>query len=178
MNNFDVEKYVVGEKFGRELEEGCRFEINDNLCSMTICLSNPTEAEIRAVERGKMNVVLSYVNEIIFLCIMFDDCLYYEAPFNMALYSQFQLREPGDECYMMPVFLVEKETNILRAMRAVGFSNDFSDKLYKYSKVQWDNPIREYDHKLECINEQYPMGKIMKHAVAVNVFGGTTDDKI
>ncbi len=32
--------------------------------------------------------------------------------------------------------------------------------------------------KLECINEQYPMGKIMKHAVAVNDFKGATDDKI
>ena len=36
MNNFEVEKYAVGEKFGREIDEGCLFEINDNLCSMTI----------------------------------------------------------------------------------------------------------------------------------------------
>ena len=172
MNNFEVEKYSVGEKFGREIDEGCLFEINDNLCSMTICLSNPTEAEIRAVEQGRMRVVLSYVNEVIFLCVMFDDCLYYEAPFNMALYSQFQLQQPGGECYMMPVFLVDKETNILCAMRAVGFSNDFSRKLYQYSKKQWDNPIREYNHKLECITEQYAVGKIMKHAVAINIFGG------
>lgn len=172
MNNLKAEKYVVGEKFGREIGEGCLFEIHDSLCSMTICLSNPSEAEIRAVERGKMRVVLSYVNEVIFLCVMFDDCLYYEAPFNMSLYSKFQLEPPGDMCYTMPVFLVDKETNILCAMRAVGFSNDFSGKLYQYSKKQWDNPIREYDHKLKCITEQYAMGKIMKHAVAVNVFGG------
>lgn len=172
MNNLKAEKYIVGEKFGREIGEGCLFEIHDSLCSMTICLSNPTETEIRAVERGKMRVVLSYVNEVIFLCVMFDDCLYYEAPFNMSLYSKFQLEPPGDMCYTMPVFLVDKETNILCAMRAVGFSNDFSGKLYQYSKKQWDNPIREYDHKLKCITEQYAMGKIMKHAVAVNVFGG------
>ena len=72
----------------------------------------------------------------------------------------------------MPVFLVDKETNILCAMSAVGFSNDFSRKLYQYSKKQWDNPIREYNHKLECITEQYAVGKIMKHAVAINIFGG------
>lgn len=172
MNNFEVEKYSVGDKFGRELEEGCRFEINDNLCSMTICLDKPRAEEIKAVERGVMRTVLSYVDGVIFLCVLFDDCLYYEAPFNMALYKQFQLKPPGNECYMMPVFLVDKETNILCAMRAVGFSNDFSSKLYQYSKMQWDNPIKEYDHKLQCITEQYAMGKIMKHAVAVNVFGG------
>ena len=173
MKNFEVEKYAVGEKFGREIDEGCLFEINDNLCSMTICLDKPRDEEIKAVERGVMRTVLSYVDGVIFLCVLFDDCLYYEAPFNMALYKQFQLKPPGNECYMMPIFLVDKDSNILCAMRAVGFSNDFSNKLYMYSKIQWDNPIRDYNKRVDSIMQRYLPKGIMRAAVAVNVFGGS-----
>lgn len=168
-----MEKYVVGEKFGKDIGgEGCVFEINDNLCSMSICLENPRDEEIRAVENGVMRIALSYVKGIIFLCVSFDECLYYEAPFNMALYHKFQLEYPGINGYMMPIFLIDKDTNILKAMRAVGFTNDFSKKLYQYSKEQWKNPVKEYDWKLECILETHPMGEIIKSAVAVNTFGG------
>lgn len=173
MKNSEVEKYVVGEKFGRKIDEGCLFEIYDNLCSMTLCLDKPQIQEVNAVERGVMRTVLSYVDGIIFLCVLFDDCLYYEAPFNMALYKQFQLKSPGKNGYIMPIFLVDKESNILCAMRAIGFNNEFSKTLYMYSKIQWDNPIRDYNRRLDFVRSRYQPKEIIRAAVAVNVFGGT-----
>lgn len=173
MNNYEIEKYVVGEKFGRDIGgEGCIFETHDNLCEMIISLRNPRKKEIRAVERGTAKFVLSVVKGVIFLCVSFDESLYYEVPFNMALYKEFQLKEPGNNGYLMPIFLVDYDTNEIVAMRAIGFTNEFSKKLFQYSKEQWNNPIKEYNHKLDCLLDEYPMGEIAKSAVAINRFGG------
>lgn len=90
----------------------------------------------------------------------------------MALYKQFQLKSPGKNGYMMPIFLVDKESNILCAMRAIGFNNEFSKKLYMYSKIQWDNPIRDYNRRLDFVRNRYQPKEVIRAAVAVNVFGG------
>ncbi len=41
----------------------------------------------------------------------------------------------------MPIILVENRTNIIKAIRVIGFDAMFSKKLYELSKNQWENEM-------------------------------------
>ena len=129
--------FPVGDKFDKKIpHDGAIFEIHNNLCQCVIGLSNISKKEIAAVDRGKITFDLCYVDGIIFLCANFSGIMFFEMPFNMKLYDEFQLSDPGTNGYLMPVFLVDNETNTIMAMRGLGFKNEFSKKLYGFSKEQ------------------------------------------
>lgn len=171
--------YHVGNKFDRKLgADGAVFEIDDNLCQCIIGLHDISQKEVHAVEEGKMTVALTYFDGIILLCVKIDDVLTFDIPFNMGLYNEFRLEDPGRFGYIMLVILVDNATNRIMAMRAVGFKNKFSRKLYELSKIQWEQRIEDYDAKLNKINFFVPADELLKHQVACNIFGGGVVEEV
>ncbi len=169
--------YAVGEKFDRTMDsDGAFLEIEDSLCQCVIGLHDITDEELRAVERGKVVATLSNIEDIIFLSLNFDDVLTFDIPFNMGLYDKFQLKYPGDYGYTMMIFLIDNATNTIKAMRAVGFKNKFSRKLYELSMNQWEHRIEDYDKKLEKILDYTSVSRaeLVKNQIACNIFGGGT----
>lgn len=90
----------------------------------------------------------------------------------MALYKEFRLKDPGKQGYLMPMVLVDFETNIIKAMRVIGFKNEFSKKLYELSKHQWVKGVKDYDSKVIRLTETYSPKQLFENNVAYNVFGG------
>ena len=90
MKQYGFELYSVGEKFERVLSgEGGTFETRDNMCECTITLSNITDEEIKAVDKGPIYVSLSYIEDVIFVNINLNNVMSFNMPFNMALYKKF-----------------------------------------------------------------------------------------
>ena len=171
-------QYSVGGKFDKKMpQDGAIFEIQNNLCQCVIGLRNISKKEIAAVDRGKITFDLCYVNGIIFLCANFSEIMFFEMPFNMKLYDKFQLTDPGTNGYLMPVFLVDNETNTIMAMRGLGFKNEFSRKLYELSNEQWTKGVEDYNTKLEKTYLTHPRSKLLDNRIAQNVFGGLTNEK-
>ena len=71
------------------------------------------------------------------------------------------------------LFLVDVETNIIKAMRVLGFKNEFSQKLYDLSKQQWKNGAKGYDEKVTRLIGTYTPKQLFKNNVVYNVFGGS-----
>ena len=164
--------YCVGDKFDKKLGgDGAILEINNNLCQCVIGLHNISKRELRAVEKGKITVTLTQVEDIIFFCLNIDDVLTFDVPFNMGLYNEFQLEDPGKYGYTMLIFLIDNATNRIKAMHAVGFKNKFSRKLYELSKIQWEHKLENYDVKLNRINFFVSTAELLKYQVACNIFG-------
>lgn len=65
---------------------------------------------------------------------------------------------------------VDNDTNIIKAMRAIGFDAKFSSKLYKFAK-KWEDKTPNYDERLASIYERYSSQDILRCAVAKNVVG-------
>ncbi len=178
MNNKGFTYYSVGEEFDRKMEsDGAIFEIDDNICQCIIGLTNISPAEIEAVDKGRIEISLSYIDGVIYICASIDDILLFDMPFNMGLYEKFQLEEPENNGYLMPIFLVDNSTNIIKAIRVVGFNKEFSRKLYDFSKEQFENKITDYKARCTKIEKEYPTEKILQERLVFNVFDGKAENK-
>ena len=174
MEQYGFKLYSVGEKFdGVLVGEGGTFETRDNMCECTITLSNITDEEIKAVDKGPIYVSLSYIEDVIFVNINLNNVMSFNMPFNMALYKEFRLKNPGKQGYFMPVFLVDVDSSIIKAMRVLGFKNEFSQKLYELSKQQWEKGAKGYDEKVTRLIGTYTPKQLFENNVVYNVFGGS-----
>ncbi len=169
-------QYSVGSKIDRPLDdEGGMFEIQDNVCHCIMGMRNITEQEAEAVSKGKVTVALSDINGIIFVIVKIDDILAFDMPFNMGNYDEFQLKEPNKGGYLMPIVFVDVDTQIIRAIRLVGFKNDFCQKLYELSQKQWECRITDYNERVNNIYKNYPTQALFKQGLIFNVFEGVSD---
>ncbi len=165
--------YQVGKPYDKVMRcDGAVLEIHENLCMCSIGLTDVSMAEALAVERGKLKLSLTYVNGIIFLCVNVADRLLFDMPFNVCLYKEFPLDEPGDGSYVMPIILVENRTNIIKAMRVIGLYNDFSKTLYELVRDQWEMKLPDYDKRFEYTMKQYTPEELVRRSIACIEYGG------
>ena len=73
----------VGSRLERAMpEEGAVFEIEDSMCMCYISLKNPTRQEIDAVQKRAVDVRLTSVDGILFVCLNIGGVLSFDMPFN------------------------------------------------------------------------------------------------
>lgn len=171
--DFGFTCYQVGKPYDKVMHcDGAVLEIHENLCMCSIGLTDVSMAEALAVERGKLKLSLTYVNGIIFLCVNVADRLLFDMPFNVCLYKEFPLDEPGDGSYIMPIILVENRTNTIKAMRVIGLYNDFSKTLYELVRDQWEMKLPNYDERLEYTMKHYTPEELVRCGIAYIEYGG------
>lgn len=180
MRNFDEELKELGVTclhVGGKLEkkmpvEGAVFEIEDSICMCYISLKNPTRQEIDAVQNRAVDVRLTSVDGVLFVCLNIGGVLFFDMPFNMCLYDGFRLKEPAGYGYVMPIILTDQNTNEIKAMRAIGFDESFSRKLYELCRKQWDEGVTDYDAKLRAVNASYTTQQLMQKCCARFIANG------
>lgn len=103
---------------------------------------------------------------IIWLCFKFGTMPWSDQPFNVHLVPQDIRATPpdltGEQRALLNVLLVEAETGIVKAIRAVTFSHDFSVKLHEAICAQCREPVpshlldrREYDAMVDNTYGRY-----------------------
>lgn len=162
--------YCVGEKFDKVMGgDGAIFEMTEKNCFITIGLSEMTEDDVSVFESGKLDTYLSVVEGIVFISAKFAEDFIFDMPFNAGLYKEFNFKNPQPYGVFSPIVILDNNTNIIKAMRAVGFDPDFSYKLYVFAKRQWENKIINYDERLKSVYSRYSPQDIIKHAIAKNI---------
>lgn len=180
MRNFDEELKRLGVTclhVGGKLEkktpvEGAVFEIEDSMCMCYISLENPTRQEIDAVQNRAVDVRLTSVDGILFVCLNIGGVLFFDMPFNMCLYDGFRLEEPVGHRYVMLIVFADQRTNVIKALRGIGFDESFSRKLYELCRKQWNEGVADYDVRLQAVNANYTTQQLMQKCCARFVADG------
>lgn len=180
MRNFDEELKELGVTclhVGGKLEkkmpvEGAVFEIEDSMCMCYISMENPTWQEIDAVQKQAVDVRLTSVDGVLFVCLNIGGVLFFDMPFNMCLYDGFRLKEPARHGFIMLIVLTDQNTNEIKALRAIGFDEPFSRKLYELCRKQWDEGVADYDVRLQVTNARYTTRQLMEKCCARFVTDG------
>ena len=174
MRNYDKELKKLGVTclhVGGRLErkmpvEGAVFEIEDSICMCYISLENPTRQEIDAVQNRAVDARLTSVDGILFVCLNIGGVLSFDMPFNMCLYDSFRLEEPAGHGYVMPIVFADQRTNVIKALRVIGFDESFSRKLYELCRKQWNEGVADYDIRLQAVNVRYTTRQLMEKCCA------------
>ncbi len=180
MRNFDEELkrlgvnclYVGGKLEKKMPVEGAVFEIEDSMCMCYISLENPTPQEIDAVQKRAVDVRLTSVDGVLFVCLNIGGVLSFDMPFNMCLYDSFRLEEPAGHGYVMPIVFADQNTNVIKALRGIGFDEPFSRKLYELCRKQWYEGVADYDARLQAANVRYTTRQLMQKCCARFVADG------
>ena len=89
-------------------------------------------------------------------------------PFNAGLYDKFNFDKP-DGGYVCPIIAIENSSNIIEAIRCIGFDKTFSEKLYEFAIEQRKNKIKNYDERLKSVYSRYTPQDIIKFAIHKNI---------
>jgi len=175
--------YKVGEPFvhGRtSLQHRAEYNFRFGQHGLLLCLRRLREEEVRAVRVGQAEFGLMLYGDVIFLLYRFGDGnLCGDAPYSWHLVppDQQQLPEPpatAERQAVLQVILVDADRNVVRALRAVTLSPDFTHTLHEAIRRQagqpWDPAA--YDKQLERAYQQHPTTADMLAACAVGCRGG------
>ena len=169
---YGFEFLAIGDKYDKVMPgDGAIFEMYGQTCSINIGISNPTEEEVTLLSSGRLDIYLSVIEGIVFVTAKFGDGFIFDMPFNAGLYESFEFKNPEPYGIYALMVAVDNDTNIIKAMRAIGFDAKFSSKLYKFAKKQWEDKIPNYDERLASVYERYSPQDILRCAVAKNVVG-------
>ncbi|MCR4719343.1 MAG: hypothetical protein K5768_06915 [Firmicutes bacterium] len=162
----ELNKYCVGEKLEIPFEgEGAKVEADGNMLLCFIGMKNISDRERKAVERGRISVFLSAIENVIFTGLSIDDCLLFDMPFYMRLYREFKLKDPEESGYFMPIILFDLETRIIQAIRLIGLNNQMSRKFFDLSKEQWRFGIIDYDNTVKGIWKRFTTEDVFKESI-------------
>ena len=167
--NYGFTCYNVGEKYDKVMgKDGAIFEMYDGMAFINIGLTGMLESEKEIINTGNLDVYLSVVEGIVFVVASFGDKLVFDMPFNAGLYKEFNFEKP-DGGYICPIIAVENNTNIIEAIRCIGFDKIFSKKLYEFAMQQRENSIQNYDERLKSVYSRYSQQDIIKFAIHKNI---------
>ncbi len=130
------QKFEVGSLYKPKktnYNEGTRFDFLQSGAVLELFYDRPTPGEIQDVTKGRFELGFYEKDEVIFMLFRFGSGQYMDAPYTAHLSAPFEFMEKIEQGlgFGLNVFLVDAATGILRAMRYVGLSNDFSQRFKK-----------------------------------------------
>lgn len=145
--------------------EGVHFDFTDAGANLVMYYESPTEAEVEAITKGKVQYGYFMKNEVILLFFKFGNEAWVDAPYNVHFSKNlFRLQEVGEnKGYAVNIYLVDARTGILRGMRLISFSTRMSKMLradiLKQNELPWSN----FEHSLSKLY-QYTTNQLVKLA--------------
>lgn len=164
----DFTSYVVGKQFPLNRKrhgDGCAFEYLGTGPSILIYYSNPTDIEIDRVETAPFDVgFFSYKSVLYVIANIGGDII--ECPFNVNMHAEAQsLKSTGGKQGILSIFLIDADTNILKAMRLTGMPPQFADALWESVSTQFDEAFdkNQYNALVDAIEEQYSVEELCQY---------------
>jgi hypothetical protein len=152
-------------------EERNEFNISNGMPELRFFFKSPGKAEIEAIQRGEASFALFVEQPVILLCSQFGvpgkppALPWSDASFSIHLVrAQFpeeaivpEIPTNDSQRYLLQVVLVDAETGIIKAMRALTFSAPFTRELIEAVREQdamrWDKVY--YEGLLRSIYKRY-----------------------
>ena len=165
--------YHVGQVFDKKIGgDGGRFELIGRMGHINIGFTDMTEEEISVINSGKLDIFLSLIDNIAFITAVFDNRLILDMPFHAGLYPEFNIENPMNHGYFVPIIAVDNRDNVIKAIRVAGLDPDFSAKLYSIALSQCKCKPVDYDDQLQRIYQRYTQEGIIRRAIRRNKVEG------
>ena len=167
-----MHKYEIGQLFQpgvTRYNEETRFDFLQDGAVLMLFFNHPTPQEIEDIRSGRFEIGFCEKSGIIFMLFRFGSGQYMDAPYSLHLSKPFTIEKPElGMGYGLTVFLVDAATGILKAIRYVGLSRDFSNRFRKAVERQKEESFNcaEYDAKLNYIYKNYTTKDLVKFADA------------
>ncbi|MEG0051192.1 MAG: hypothetical protein RR712_03355 [Terrisporobacter sp.] len=164
-----MQSLKVGEQFKENInkyDEGCKFDITDSGCILTIFYNNPTEEEINDIKIGKIQYGYYRENNVIFMLFKFGGQEWMDCPYSIHLsksLTELQKIEEGLG-YAINIYLVDAATGIINAIRLIGSNTRFSKMLIKDLLKQKEMRIDNYEINLNAIYNKLSTKELVKRA--------------
>jgi hypothetical protein len=172
-----VQEYRVGTIYhpGKtRWQEGTDFNYRSGCLELRMFFSRLTQSDIRAIRNGPCSFHLAVVNDTLFFLFQFGNA----CPLSDSSYSWHLVAEdertipptlsPG-EMALLTIILVSSEDGIIRALRQISLSHNFSVALFDAIRAQIERPFSraEHDKRIAETYVQYPTSQaLLRRATA------------
>ena len=140
---------------------------------LRLFFSQPTQREVRAVQKKPGELALVIEQGTIFLCFRFGEAIpWSDAPYHYSLVppdwqGQPERPAPGEGIGLF-VVLVGANDGIIKALRFTGAEHDFSCKLVEAIQQQQANPTdaTTYNRIVDRVTSSYSSEALQRRAIA------------
>jgi hypothetical protein len=148
---------------------------------LLLCFANLAEDEIAAVHQGAAEFGLVVAGDVIFFLYRFGEAIgWSDTPYSYHLLpadQRQQLHETpatAETRALLRVVLVDADHNIVRALRAVTFSPQFTRRLHAAIAGQAAGPwnAEDFDAQLRSAYEHWPTTEQMLNRASARTYGG------
>lgn len=139
---------MIGEQYEANVTdwpEGCHYNFDEAGHWLHLMWSNPIDLEISSVQSGRAQFGLYLHDTVIFLLHQFGETPWNEAAYSIHLVARERrcLPEMDSNLHaLLKVILIDSGTGIVKAIRALTFSAEFTYRLHRaiewQSKQPWD----------------------------------------
>lgn len=175
--------YEVGKLYNPERtrwQECAQYNYRGGQHELIIFYSRPSRQEVQAINKSESEFGLVVEGDVIFFLYRFGSILpWSDAPFSWWLVPEDERVMPPPETStelraLLQVILVDADSGIIKAMRALTLSNEFTVKLhhaiYEQSQRNWPGD-GAYEKQLQVAYQKYPDSATMARA-AIKSKGG------
>ena len=150
--------FSIGEEFPIQLRGEIIFYLIGGCPSLIYNFSSPTPDEIDSVQNGNLSVSLFESKDVLFFLAKLGNMSWTDTLCNAHQNSKDELKEFFSKAHKLEkneqkdlgfpfhVFLVDANTNILQAMRLVGLSYRFSQKLAEIFQKQYNSQYNKQEY--------------------------------
>lgn len=158
--------YEVGKLYHperRSWQEGAQFNLRSGVPELLLFFSRPNFHEILAVKKSDAQFGITKIEDVIFFFYKFgSEIPWSDCPFSINLVPAKERIVPELDTeegrLVLQIFLVEANSGILKAMRAVTLSPEFSQVLVKLANEQLTGNFDAlgYDRQINKIYSDFP----------------------
>ena len=176
--------YEVGKLYSQKgktrWDEHVEYNFLAKAHELRLFYKSPSEKEIENVRTGVAQFALYPYLDVIFFCFKFGDDPWSDSVSSIHLIPEDERMLPDDvdnaqERGLLHTFLVDADTGILKAMRVVSFSAQFSRAMNAAIWQQHERPFpsdTEYNAQAQRIYNQYSSSQIANKLAIIRCKGG------
>jgi hypothetical protein len=144
-------------------------------------MRQPTQTEVQAVKTGPAEFALVTEGILIVLLYHFAPIPWSDAPYSWHMTPADQRALPADvpdgSGALLTIILTDAATGIVKAIRAVGLSTDFTNKLHAAIRAQAARPFDQtaYDDQLNRVYARYPKTELLLSKAIARYTAGTPE---
>lgn len=176
--------FKVGELYHPNVKkwpEGSEFNWDQGGASLILRFNTPSRQEVEAARKGKAEFALLTRGDVLFFLYRFGEnkIPWSDCPFSWHLVPQERRALPPVEGELtqavLQVILLDATTGIIKVLRLVSFSPDFTRVLLNAIRVQASTPWpgnTSYDNQIQQVYAHYPSTTQMLSAAQARCVGG------
>jgi len=161
----------------KQYQEGVKFDFDNSGAVLFIMFRDPTNQEIESIRKGRLQIGICTLSNIIFMLFKFGNLNWIDAPFDIHLaqnQSFLNVEMNESQGFGMSMFLVDASTGILQAMRLIGWPHRLSQIFIEEAKKQVEQAFEqsEYDRKIDAVYMKYSTNDLVRFGQIFRLEGG------